>query len=101
MNPELGKLSQLKHFSWSDIASFAEVDRWMISYRQGGSGDWKAASSGGDGFLMVTVDGKPYWADAIGQIPFAVNKFADEFKANGSAEKALIATVAAGREYGA
>ena len=36
-------------------------------------GDWKKSSKGADGYLLVTVGEKSYWADAIGQIPFAVD----------------------------
>jgi RHS repeat-associated protein len=65
--------SKVKHFSWNDIASFVEEDRLMISYRPRGSGDWKVHKNGGDGYLLVDVGSKPYWSDAIGQIPFAVD----------------------------
>lgn len=92
--------SKVKHFSWNDIATFAEEDRSMISYRPGGSGDWKADENGGDGFLLVDVGGKPYWGDAIGQIPFAVDKFTDELESTGSVSKAKAATIATGQEYG-
>src|SRR5690606_12785767 len=37
----LAEHTRLKHFTWGEVAEFAETDRWMISYRQGGSGDWK------------------------------------------------------------
>lgn len=47
----------------------------MLSYRTGGSGDWKAESNPGNGYLMVEVEGVPYWADAIGQIPFTLNEY--------------------------
>jgi RHS repeat-associated protein len=91
---------KVKHFSWNDIASFAEEDRSMISYRPGGSGDWKASEDGGDGFLLVDVGGKPYWGDAIGQIPYAVDKFTDDLESTGSVSKARAETIAIGQEYG-
>ncbi len=90
--------SSLKHYSWSDIAKFATKDRWMISYRQGGSGDWKKEVA--DGYLLVTVDGKPYWGDAIGQIPFAVDKYTDEIANGANSTQAIQNTVQSGKEYG-
>jgi hypothetical protein len=74
-NPQIGSLPHFKHFSWQDIANFAMVDRLPISYASGWNGDWKAVSDGADGFLLVTVDKTPYWADGVGQIPFAVGTF--------------------------
>ena len=92
--------SAVKHFNWNEIASFAEEDRFMISYRQGGSGDWKAEGKPGDGFLLVEVEGMPYWADAIGQIPFAVDKYTDELKQTGIESVAASRTIATGKEFG-
>jgi len=91
---------KLKQFSSKDIMDFASKDRWMISYRQGGSGDWKASEDGANGFLLVTVDKKPYWADAIGQIPFAVDKVTDEIEDKKSKTDAIKTTVQAGKKYG-
>ncbi len=96
----LGKFSDLKHFTWDEVAEFSEEDRWMISYRQGGSGDWKASKKGADGFFLVTVDGQPYWSDAVGQIPFAVDKVTDELEKGKSAAKAISNTMEVGRQYG-
>ena len=97
----LGSFSELKHFSWKQIEDFSEEDRWMMSYRQGGSGDWKASSEGADEFYLVTVDESPYWVDAIGQIPFAVDKYTDElFNNNGNTDISIRNTILAGREYG-
>ena len=100
MNPEIGKFKNIKHFTWNDIAEFSEVDRWMISYRQEGSGDWKASENGADGFLLVTVNGQPYWPDAIGQIPFAVDYFTDQLESHGNVDRAILETIKSGREYG-
>jgi len=72
---------ELKHFTWVEVAQFSIVDRWSISYRSGGSGDWKKVEA--KGFVLVEVDGDPYWADAIGQIPFAVNTYYDYRKEDG------------------
>jgi hypothetical protein len=65
----------VKHFSWDDIARFSDKDRYWFSFYAGMSGDWKASSNGADGYRLVSVDGQPYWADAIGQIPFAVDTY--------------------------
>ena len=92
--------NKLKHFTSGEIQEFANEDRWMISYRQGGSGDWKSSKKGADGYLLVTVDDMPYWADAIGQIPFAVDKVTDEMGNGKSANDAITETVKVGREYG-
>ncbi len=91
---------RLKHFTSKEIKKFANKDRWMISYRQGGSGDWKAAEDGADGYLLVEVDGMIYWADAIGQIPFAVDKVTDEIEDGKSPNEAIKTTVQTGKEYG-
>jgi RHS repeat-associated protein len=93
------KFSELKHFTWDQIANFAEQDRAMSSYRQGGSGDWKSSKEGADGYFLVTVNGMPYWADAIGQIPFAVDYFTDRLESNGDPEKAAKETLQKGQEY--
>jgi len=95
------KSSSAKHFTWNDIASFAEKDRWMVSYRSGGSGDWKASPEGGDKYLLVDVGGTPYWGDAIGQIPFAVDLFTDELEAGKNAKDAIMTTMDEGRKHGA
>jgi len=96
----LGTFSELKHFTWDEVAQFAEVDRSMISYRTGGAGDWKADGKPGDGYFLVTVDGEPYWGDAIGQIPFAVDKFTDDLESTGSVESARESTIATGQRFG-
>ena len=100
INKEIGKMPELKHFSWQNIADFAEQDRWMFSYRDGGSGDWKSAKEGADQFFMVTVDDKPYWADAIGQIPFAVDYFTDRLSETGNRSASIKATIEKGMEFG-
>ncbi len=97
---DLSTNSSLKHFTWQQIADFSEKNRWMFSYRQGGSGDWKASKEGADGYFLITVDGYPYWSDAIGQIPFAVDYFTDIYEDNGNKEKSIMMTIQKGREYG-
>jgi hypothetical protein len=100
MNKDIATMPELRHFTWEQIANFAEEDRWMPSYSQGNDGDWKSSEEGANGFLMVTVDGKPYWGDAVGQIPFAVDYFTDMLQETGSYSTALEATLQKGMEYG-
>lgn len=50
---------------------------------------------------MVDVEGMPYWADAIGQIPFAVDLFTDELESGKSVEDAIMTTLDEGRKHGA
>ena len=68
---ELGVL----YFDWKDIVEFAEVDRMSISYQSDGSGDWKKSPKGAKGFILVSMEGIPYWADAVGQIPYAIGVY--------------------------
>ena len=97
---ELSTTDKVKHFTSSEISEFSNEDRWMMSYRQGGSGDWKASEKGADGFLLSTVDEIPYWSDAIGQIPFAVD-YATDMKDKGkTGYQAIRETVQKGKEYG-
>lgn len=100
MNKGITEMSELKHFSWDQVAEFSEKDRWMTSYSQGGSGDWKASKEGADGYLMVTVGGKPYWADAIRQIPFATDYFTDKLAETGNYSTSVNSTLQKGMEYG-
>ena len=88
--------SQTKH---SKI-SFAEIDRTMLSYRSGGSGDWKANGKPGGGYLMVEVEGIPYWTDAIGQIPFALNEYRNIFGRSKNSEIAARETIEIGKQFG-
>ncbi|WP_261887486.1 hypothetical protein [Vibrio aerogenes] len=67
--------SSYKVFTWNDIYTFSAQDRWSISFRSGGSGDWKSASDGADGYILSLINDKPYWSDAVGQIPFAVDTY--------------------------
>lgn len=100
MAPDIAGKPGLKHFTWNQIAEFATKDRWMTDYRAGGSGDWKAAPQGADKYFLVTVGGKPYWADAIGQIPFAVNNATKLLKDGGDPTSAIKETVITGQKHG-
>jgi hypothetical protein len=89
-----------KHFQWSEIIDFSIIDRLSISFSSRLSGDWKASDRGGSGYLLVLVDGEPYWADAIGQIPFAVDTFRGALEKSGDPESAIAKTVDTGIAYG-
>ena len=67
--------SAYRWFTWEEIRDFAFVDRFAVNYHKWMPGDWKFVSEGANGFLLVMVDNDPYWADAIGQIPYAVDTY--------------------------
>lgn len=96
---DIRNYSELRHFSWGDIGNFAVVDRYSISYKSGWAGDWKASIA--DGFLLVTVGGVPYWTDAIGQIPFAVDTYRLHRVLPNitSHDQAILATIETGRNH--
>ena len=100
VNANLKRMNSLKHFTWDDIISFSEIDRSMWSYHTGGDGDWKAKGKPGDGYLMVEVDGVPYWTDAIGQIPYALNEYRNEFRKSKNSEFAAGRTLELGQQFG-
>jgi hypothetical protein len=97
---KLAEMSELKHFTWSNIAAFADVDRISASYMGGGSGDWKYVSEGADEYLLVTVGGEPYWGDAIGQIPFAVDTYRECLYNTHNPTEAIVRTLVIGMAYG-
>lgn len=99
-NEQLKEFKELKHFSWDEIIKFSEQERWNISYRTGGSGDWKASSRGADGYLLVSIDGFPYWADAIGQIPFTIDVFTDYLEDGYSKSESTKKTLSTGQKFG-
>ena len=61
VNANIRKSESFKHFTWQDIIDFAEIDRNMLSYRFHGSGDWKAEGKPANGYLLVEIEGIPYW----------------------------------------
>ena len=90
-----------KHFTWKEIIKFSLKDRSMIAYYKDLWGDWKKRKIGGAGYWIVMVDRKPYWADAIGQIPFSVDCMRDNiFKARGNYDKAIAQTIKTGMKWG-
>jgi hypothetical protein len=92
-------LDSFKHFTWQQIVDFSEVDRASISYASGWAGDWKKSEEGAAGFPLVEIGGKPYWSDAVGQIPFAVDTFRAKLEATKDKEKAVKATLAAAQHH--
>ena len=98
-DPHFPTSNKVKHFTWQKVADFAMVDRMMISYRSGGGGDWKAAEEGANGFLMVEVGGMPYWADGVGQIPFAVDSFKHLLVEGYSEEAAIKGTLLSAQQH--
>ena len=46
------------------------------------------------------VDDMPYWTDAIGQIPFAVDKVTDELENDKSIDEAVNETMRVGKKFG-
>ncbi|HIF9119215.1 TPA: hypothetical protein ACX6O9_003891 [Photobacterium damselae] len=67
--------SAYKVFSWDDIYIFSKKDRIPLAYASNNSGDWKIVKDGADGYLLSLIDGVPYWSDAVGQIPFAIDTY--------------------------
>ena len=73
------------YFTWGNIVEFAEAlyqpvkNRFdlmdFVKYFSGNSGDWKAVDNGAKSYRLVSMEGIPYWADAVGQIPFAINTY--------------------------
>ena len=100
MNKYISVMDELKHFTWDEVVKFGEVDRSMIAYRTKGPGDWKANGKPGDGYLMVTMNGYPYWTDAIGQVPFTLNQYRNSLKFFGSHELAAKETLRIGMKFG-
>lgn len=80
INDKITENKNIKHVSSDDVFKFADTPRGFLEYKSGGSGDWKAQKEGADGYLMTTVDKKPYWADAVGQVPFAIDTYKNGLK---------------------
>jgi hypothetical protein len=96
--------AELKHFTWEQVVEFAEINRPMIAYHSKvgkvfGT-DWKTSERGADGYPLVTIDGIPYWADAIGQIPFAVDYYTDLLERTGNEALAEKKTIEIGKLCG-
>lgn len=92
--------SAYKQFTWAQIIKFAIVDRVSISFAPKMPGDWKNSSEGVAGFLMVLIEGEPYWADGVGQIPFATDTYRLYLEESKQPDVAINKTVKAGMTYG-
>jgi len=89
-----------KHVTWEEIVDFAIVDRLSASFYSEFPGDWKSRTNGGDGYLMVFIEGKPYWTDGIGQIPYAVNTFRKYWRETKQVDLAIRKTGETGMTWG-
>ncbi|MDH1263870.1 hypothetical protein N5C28_13070 [Pseudomonas sp. GD03944] len=98
--PSTDTYSAYKHFTWQNIIDFSKIDRPSISFYSGNQGDWKQAQDGGAGYLLVMIEGQPFWADAIGQIPFAVDTFKLKFERFKNKDRAITETVQTGINWG-
>lgn len=93
VNSEKYVIDAYKILTWADIVNFSLVDRPSYSYYKNMEGDWKKNAQGGAGYLLVLISNIPYWTDAIGQIPFAIDTYRNT--------KSIIETVKIGIEWGA
>ncbi|GFM70551.1 hypothetical protein [Pseudomonas capsici] len=89
-----------KHFTWAQIINFAIVDRVSLSFMPTMSGDWKHSPEGGSGFILVMIEGEPYWADGVGQIPFATDTYRLYLEETKQQEASILKTVETGMKYG-
>ena len=48
---------------------------------------------------MVEIEGVPYWTDAIGQIPFALNEYRNVFERSKNSEIAAGETIDIGKKF--
>ena len=104
-DPNIGNMGGIKHFSWDDIINYADNHQNLLGYAVNGWwNDWKSNKHGADGYLLCTIDGKPYWSDAIGQIPFAVNamRFSEGLGSDYSIsnEQAINSVISLGQIFG-
>jgi hypothetical protein len=100
-NPDIGKIDGIKHFSWDDIVNYSDKHTSLVGYIWNGAfNDWKSHKDGADGNFLVTVGGKAYWGDAIGQIPFALSEMRSNLKEGRSIEMAVKKTIESGKKFG-
>ena len=86
---------RVDHFTWNEIIAFSEKDWDMIDFRQEGDADWKY-----DKKILIDVEGTPYWADALGQIPFAISVYREKLRHGVEPSDAKMDTVIAGVIFG-
>ena len=90
---DLWKNDALKHFSWDFVIEWSNEDYYLFQYASGMPGDFKSNETAGDGWLLCTVDGEPYWVDAIGQIPFAIDAYSDYLEESFDQTKAVYSAI--------
>jgi RHS repeat-associated protein len=98
--PSFRSNTAVRHVEWKDVLKFSTKDRWPIDYRSGGSGDWKESDKGGDGYPLVDIGGYPFYGDAIGQLPFAIDTYHDKLKDLGDKNAAKSETISSGMKHG-
>jgi hypothetical protein len=100
-NPEIGTMDGIKHLSWDDITNYADNHKSLLGYAWNGAfNDWKAHKEGADGNYLVTVGGRAYWGDAIGQIPFAINQMRSNLQSGQDMNGAIKSTIESGKRFG-
>ncbi|TQR50650.1 hypothetical protein DMC01_12775, partial [Campylobacter troglodytis] len=87
------------YFTWKEVVEFALIDRYSFQYNPFGNGNWKNAKNGAKGYILVSMEGIPYWADAVGQIPFAINIYKGFLQLTQNKVKAKNATINVGYAF--
>ena len=111
---ECQKLGVL-YFTWKEVVEFAEsmspninytdnkkdekFINYAILYARKNKGDWKEVDDGAKGYLLVSMEGIPYWADAVGQIPYAINIYKGFLHLKQNKVKAKNATINVGYAF--
>ena len=99
------------YFTWRDIVEFAHENNgdlhWYdilfmtsmsnkLNYARNMPYDWKQSPKGARGFILVSMEGIPYWADAVGQIPYAIDVYRAFYRQYGNVQKARNGTIKLG-----
>lgn len=103
------------YFTWREVVEFADSmapnidfsdknkDEKLINYATiyfgGKKGDWKKAENGAKGYRLVSMEGIPYWADAVGQLPYAINIYRGFLQLTHNKAKAKNATINMGYAF--
>ncbi|MDY4399903.1 hypothetical protein [Helicobacter bilis] len=72
---------------WYDLLFMTSMSN-KLNYARNMPYDWKQVSNGARGYLLVSMEGVPYWADAVGQIPFAIDVYRAFYRQYGNVQKA-------------
>ena len=120
VNPDLKDREKCKelgllYFTWREVVEFAEsmspninytdskkdekFINYAILYARKNKGDWKEVDDGAKGYLLVSMEGIPYWADAVGQIPYAINIYKGFLQLTQNKVKAKNATINMGYAF--